>query len=169
VIQVSGRHQRGTPLDRLLARLGWQREPEGWTVPCRDHEGHRARLLIRLAPSEIIITPSAPGPLRLTVPQAGRLRGVTRSAIYTCGLGAGSGHAEDSGAPREGPSLPRQVIHILPAAAARPTVGELCALNPEAVKHSPRVPAAGYGAGRKTTNWWTTPALGVLSTFPVDR
>lgn len=32
MIQVTGLHHRGTPLIRLLARLGWQRDPEGWTV-----------------------------------------------------------------------------------------------------------------------------------------
>lgn len=60
VIQVTGRHHRGTPLIRLLTRLGWQRDPDGWTVPCRDLDGRRARLLIRLAPIGITITPTAP-------------------------------------------------------------------------------------------------------------
>lgn len=32
---MTGRHHRGTPLIRLLARLGWQRDPASGTVPCR--------------------------------------------------------------------------------------------------------------------------------------
>ena len=29
-------HQRTTPLLHLLARLGWQHDPDLWTVRCRD-------------------------------------------------------------------------------------------------------------------------------------
>lgn len=90
---MTGRHHRGTPLIRLLAQLGGQHDPEGWTVPCRDLNGRRARLLIRLAPIGITITPSAPGPLRLTVPQVGQSRGAARVAIYTFGLRADSNRA----------------------------------------------------------------------------
>ncbi|MGH3866865.1 MAG: hypothetical protein ACRDQ4_12135 [Pseudonocardiaceae bacterium] len=56
---MTGRHHRGTPLIRLLARLGWQRDPDGWTVPCRDLDGRRARLLIRSRRSG---SPSPPPP-----------------------------------------------------------------------------------------------------------
>jgi hypothetical protein len=78
---MSGHHQRGTPLVRLLARLSWQRDPERWTVPCQDAGGRRARLLIQLSPSGLTITPTAPGPLWLTALQVGRLQGAAREAI----------------------------------------------------------------------------------------
>jgi hypothetical protein len=99
---VTGRHHRGTPLIRLLARLGWQRDPDGWTVPCRDLDGRRARLLVRLAPTGITLTPTAPGPLRLTVLQVGQLRGAARDAIYTVGLLADPDHAEPAQARHPG-------------------------------------------------------------------
>ncbi|MBV9164131.1 MAG: hypothetical protein JO309_14505 [Pseudonocardiales bacterium] len=51
-------------------------------------------LLIRLAPIGITITPTVPGPLRLTVLQFGQLRSAARDAIYTVGLLAESNHAE---------------------------------------------------------------------------
>jgi hypothetical protein len=134
---VTGRHHRGTPLIRLLARLGWQRDPDGWTVPCRDLDGRRARLLVRLAPTGITLTPTAPGPLRLTVLQVGQLRGAARDAIYTVGLLADPDHAELARRSWrvEAPTalcddLPRQreVIRLMPA-VARLTVWELCAMN----------------------------------------
>jgi hypothetical protein len=83
---VTGQHHRRMPLIQLLMRLGWQRDPDSWTVPCRDVDGRRARLLIRLAPAGITITPTAPGPLRLTPLQVGRLRGAARDAIQTGSL-----------------------------------------------------------------------------------
>jgi hypothetical protein len=83
---VTGQHHRRMPLIQLLVRLGWQRDPDSWTVPCRDVDGRRARLLIRLAPAGITITPTTPGPLRLTPLQVGRLRGAARDAIQTGSL-----------------------------------------------------------------------------------
>ena len=83
---MTGRHRRRMPLIRLLARLGWQRDPDLWTVPCRDRHGRRARLLIQLSPSGITLTATTQGPLHLTALEVGRLRGATRDAIHTCGL-----------------------------------------------------------------------------------
>lgn len=81
-----GRHRRSTPLIQLLARLGWQRDPATWTVPCRDLDGHRTHLLIRLSPSGITITTGATGPLRLDAWQVEQLRAAARDAIHTFGL-----------------------------------------------------------------------------------
>ncbi|MGH3899058.1 MAG: hypothetical protein ACRDTA_12585 [Pseudonocardiaceae bacterium] len=82
---MSGQHHRGTPLIQLLARLGWQRCTDIWTVPCQDVDGRRAQLLIRLSPTGMTITPTAPGLLRLTALQVGRLRGAAREAIHIGG------------------------------------------------------------------------------------
>jgi hypothetical protein len=53
-------------------------------------------LLIRLSPAGITITPTAPGPLRLTASQVGRLRGAARDAIQTGGLLTDPEHAEST-------------------------------------------------------------------------
>ncbi|MGH3829347.1 MAG: hypothetical protein ACRDRS_02680 [Pseudonocardiaceae bacterium] len=42
-------HQRTMPLLRLLARLGWQHDPDLRTVRCRDGHGRRARLRVHLS------------------------------------------------------------------------------------------------------------------------
>lgn len=126
---MPGQHQRRTPLIRLLARLGWQRDPELWTVPCRDPHGRRARLLIRLWPSGITLTATAQGPLHLTAQETGRLWGATRDAIDTCGLLTGTDPAElpppdaATPVPLDQPPAPREVVRI--ERPSRPTVAEL--------------------------------------------
>jgi hypothetical protein len=130
---VTGMHRRSTPLIRLLARLGWQRDPDGWSVPCRDVDGRRARLLIGLSPAGVTITPTAPGPLRLTALQVGRLRQAARDAIQTGGLLTDPDYAEAKQrswraaaptAPPDGLLVQREVIHFT-SPATRPTVWEL--------------------------------------------
>jgi hypothetical protein len=128
---MTGQHHRGMPLIRLLARLGWQRDPDSWTVPCRDVDGRRARLLIRLSPSGITITPTAPGPLCFTALHVGRLRGAARDAIHTCGLlidhaesAKRAWRAEAPTAPLDGLPVQREVIDFAPP-PRRPSVGEL--------------------------------------------
>jgi hypothetical protein len=68
---------------QLLARLGWQRDPTGWTVRCRDERGRRTSLRIGLTRDGITITATAPGPWRLTALESGRLRGVMREALLS--------------------------------------------------------------------------------------
>jgi hypothetical protein len=41
-------HQRMMPLLCLLVRLRWQRDPDLWTVRCRDRHGRRALLRVHL-------------------------------------------------------------------------------------------------------------------------
>jgi hypothetical protein len=134
VISVTSRHRRSTPLIRLLVRLGWQRDPELWTVPCRDLDGREAQLLIRLSPSGITITTTAAGPLHLTTLQVGQLRVAAYDAIQTCGLLTTSGQAESppGGGRAAVPSAPlartptrREVVPY--ERPTRPTVPELCA------------------------------------------
>ncbi len=76
-------------LPELLARLV-RRDPDSWTVPCRDGRGCRARLRIGLTWGGITITPSAPGPWELTALESGRLRGAVRDALLTLDQLAGS-------------------------------------------------------------------------------
>lgn len=130
---MAGQHHRSLPLIRLLARLGWQRDPDGWTVPCRDVDGRRARLLIRLSPTGITITPTAPGPLCLTALQVGRLRIAAHDAIHTGGLLIDPDHAESAQlswraeaptTPLDGTPVQREAIHLAPP-PRRPSVWEL--------------------------------------------
>lgn len=44
-------HQRTMPLLRLLARSGWQHDPDLWTVRCWDGHGRRARMRVHLSPT----------------------------------------------------------------------------------------------------------------------
>ena len=132
MITVPSRHRHTTPLIWLLARLGWQRDPQMWTVPCRDVDGRRARLLIRLSPSGITITTTVAGPVRLTGQQVVQLLIATRDAINTFGLLADTDHPESPRdawrdeaptAPLDCPVGPREVIHF--ERPPRPTVREL--------------------------------------------
>jgi hypothetical protein len=89
-----GKHQRATSLIRLLARLGWQRDPDLWTVRCRDGRGRRARLLVHLTTDGVSLIPSSPGPWTLTPLEAGRLRGAVRDALLTFDRLAGTEHGD---------------------------------------------------------------------------
>jgi hypothetical protein len=89
---VTGRHHRGTPLIRLLARLSWQRDPAAL--------------------------------------QVGQLRHAARDVVLTGGLLADPDQAEPARrswrteaptAPRDNLPLQREVIHLIPAAPARPS------------------------------------------------
>lgn len=120
--------RRSTPLTRLLARLGWQRDPDLWTVPCRDGHGRRARLLIRLWPCGITLTTTAAGPLHLTALEVGRLRGAARDAIHTCGLLTDPDRTEPPpraslAAPLYQPPAQREIVRV--ERAAQPTVSGL--------------------------------------------
>lgn len=77
---MAKRH-RTTPLLRLLGRLGWQRDPDLWTVHCRDGHGRRARILVHLSVAGVCLTVPDHGPLQLSVLQAGRLRAALRDAF----------------------------------------------------------------------------------------
>lgn len=84
-------HHRQTRLLRLLARLGWQRDPELWTIPCRDGHGHRCQLQVRLITKGVTLTASAPGPWALEPLRVGQLRAALRDALLTVDSLAGSG------------------------------------------------------------------------------
>lgn len=73
-------HQR-TPLIRLLVRLGWQRDPDFWTVHCRDQWGRRARVVVALDTAGVALASTSPEPLELTPMEVGQLRGALRDAL----------------------------------------------------------------------------------------
>ena len=66
---MAKRH-RTTPLLRLLGRLGWQRDPDLWTVHCRDGHGRRAHILVHLSAAGVCLTVPDHGPLQLSLLQA---------------------------------------------------------------------------------------------------
>ena len=78
---------RSVPLAALLARLSWQRDPEVWTVHCRDGWGRRTTLRIGLTTTGIAITATGSGPWQLTLLESGGLRGAVREALLTLDQG----------------------------------------------------------------------------------
>lgn len=126
------KHQRMMPLLRLLIRLGWQRDPELWTVRCRDGHGRQTRLLVHLTSAGVCLTVSEPGPLQLSVLQTGRLRAALRDAALSLDLLAGpDGLSVSRRPPRiecplptHPPTARQRVEYPLPA---RPSVAQLTA------------------------------------------
>lgn len=72
---------RRTPLIALLGRLRWQRDPELWTVPCRDEHGRKAVLSVEIHTSGVVIRASTPGAVALPPLMIGRLRAALRDAV----------------------------------------------------------------------------------------
>lgn len=93
------RRHRTTPLLRLLGRLGWQRDPDLWTVHCRDGHGHRGRILVHLSAAGVCLTVPGHSPLQLSAWQAAQLRLALRDASLSLVQLAGP----------EGPADPRRV------------------------------------------------------------
>ena len=71
------------PLLRLLGRLGWQRDPDLWTVHCRDGHGRWARILVHFSAAGVWLTVPDHGPLQLSALQAGQLRAAVRDAFLS--------------------------------------------------------------------------------------
>ncbi|MDQ3579745.1 MAG: hypothetical protein M3443_19550 [Actinomycetota bacterium] len=67
----------------IRARMRWQRNPDMWTVRCRDVLGRPARVRIRIIPTGIVLTPDTLAPLLLSPLQVGRLRAGLRDAAIT--------------------------------------------------------------------------------------
>jgi hypothetical protein len=128
------RHHRRMPLVSLLARLGWQRDPDLWTIPCRDEHGRRTRVLVHLTAAGVSITTPAAGALQLTPLQLGRLRAALRDAALSFdrlsgaerpSTPAASSRAQTTwSSPARPPVPPRRV---LARTAARPSVAEIAA------------------------------------------
>ncbi len=139
------RHQRTTPLLRLLARLSGQRDPDLWTVRCRDQYGRRAQVQVHLTETGIKIATSSPEPLELTPGEAGGLRAALRDGLLSLGQLAGpDGLRNSAHVPRDPPPLnPRQRIRL--HRPRRPTVADIAARlaqfgtsDPEADDHHRR-------------------------------
>jgi hypothetical protein len=80
---MSAKHHGRTPLLGLLARLGWQRDPDLWTVRCRDQRGRRVRLIVALSATGIALASTSPEGVELTPLEVGQLRGALRDALLT--------------------------------------------------------------------------------------
>lgn len=71
---------RPISLISLLSRLGWQKDPALWTVPCRDQRGKKALLWLEIRPSGVAIRASTSEPVVLPPLMVGRLRAALRDA-----------------------------------------------------------------------------------------
>lgn len=89
--RAMGKHQRATPLLRLLARVGWQCDPDLWTVSCRDGHGWRAHLRIQPSAAGVTLASSSAGPWALTPLEAARLRAAVQDASLNSDRPAHSG------------------------------------------------------------------------------
>lgn len=114
------RHRRHCPLIRLLGHLGWQRDPERWSVLCRDTAGRRARIIVRLNVSGIEVT-APPDGVVLTVGQIGRLRSALADATRT--LGRLTPDIDDQPEIPTAPVLPRRRVSMRPQ--SRPSVQDI--------------------------------------------
>jgi hypothetical protein len=122
---VAKRH-RTTPLLRLLSRLGWQRDPDLWTVHCRDGYGRRARILVHLSATGICLTVPDHGPLQLSAWQAGQLRMALRDALLSFARLAGPDgirRTKPAAPPLTRPPSSRERVPV--RIPARPSVAEL--------------------------------------------
>jgi len=147
-----GKHQRATPVIRLLARLGWQRDPNLWAVRCRDGRGRRARLRVHLTEDGITLIPSSPGPWALTPLEAGRLRAAVRDALLNFDRLAGTEYHDAPPGARS-----TQLASTRPDPAARQRVR----LEP------PTRPSAAEIASRVAVP--TTPPLEASHDRPTDK
>jgi hypothetical protein len=131
VTVAPARHQRRTPLLQLLIRLGWQRDPELWTVRCRDRYGRRAQLQVHLTEIGVGVTSSSPETVELTPTEAGRLRIALRDGVLNCGELAGPDGFRDPARssrrtpPPQRPASTRELVRI--HRPPRPTVAEITA------------------------------------------
>jgi hypothetical protein len=128
------KHHRRTPLVCLLARLGWQRDPDLWTVRCRDEYGRRTCVLVQLTTAGVSITTPTDEALQLTPLQIGRLRAALRDAALSFDRLSGTEHpstpAPSSRAQTTRSSLttrPTTRRRILARMATRPSVAEIAA------------------------------------------
>ena len=122
---MAKRH-RTTPLLRLLSRLGWQRDPDLWTVHCRDGYGRRTRILVHLSAAGICLTVPEHGPLQLSAWHAGQLRAALRDALLSFARLAGPHEIRYTKPAAPPPTRPLSVRERVPVQIlARPSVAEL--------------------------------------------
>ncbi len=114
-----------------MARLGWQRDPELWNVPCQDGHGQRARLSVRLGRGWVTLDHPDLGLLYLRPQQVGKLRAALRQALLDLELLGGAEPPGPAPRPEPAPSIgaapARRLPVVLQRPAARPTVADIAA------------------------------------------
>ncbi len=114
----------------ILARLGWQRDPQLWDVQCLDGNGQRTRLSVRLGAGWVTLDHPDIGLLYLMPGAVGKLRGALREALLDLDLFGGA----DLPAPRPPLELPPDVgadpprrYRVVVERRPRPTVADIAA------------------------------------------
>lgn len=75
------RRTAGLSVRQLLVRLNF-RPPTGlWNIPCRDHHGHRAHVLVRLTLNTVEIHTPPGNKASLTPLQVGQFPAALRDAV----------------------------------------------------------------------------------------
>lgn len=124
-------HRRRLGLLAILARLGWQRDPGLWSVPCLDGYGHRARLSVRLGTGWVTLDHPDFGLLYLRPPQVGKLRAALRHALLDLELLGGAEpfvqEPRSGCAPHVGAVPARRCRVVFKRPPPRPTVADITA------------------------------------------
>lgn len=122
------RHRRQVRLLAILARLGWQRDPDLWTIPCLDGHGRRAHLSVRVGLGWVKLDCPAPGPLYLNAFHALRLRLAMREVVLDLELFSGAEPPVRPVRPRPDPQVPaRRQLVVFHRPPPRPTVADITA------------------------------------------
>ena len=125
------RHRRQLGLLAILARLGWQRDPRLWSVPCQDGHGHRVRLSVRLGRGWVTLDHPDLGMLYLRPQQVGKLRAALRQALLDLELLGGVEPTAPTPRPKSAPSTgsvpARRLPVVLEPLTVRPTVADIAA------------------------------------------
>jgi len=125
------RHRRQLGLLAILERLGWQRDPELWSVPCQDGHGHRTQLSVRLGTGWVTLDHPDCGLLYLRPQQVGKLRGALRHALLDLELFGGADLPAPTPrferAPDVGTDPPSRVRVVFRRPPSRPTVADIAA------------------------------------------
>jgi len=126
------RHRRQVRFLAILARLGWQRDPDLWTIPCLDGHGRRAQLSVRVGLGWVRLDCPAPGPLYLNPFHALRLRFAVREVVGDLALFGDAGPPERPAPPEPTPNdpgvpPPRRQLVVFRRPPPRPTVADIAA------------------------------------------
>ena len=126
------RHRRQVRFLAILARLGWQRDPDLWTIPCLDGHGRRAHLAVRVGLGWVRLDCPAPGPLYLNPFHALRLRFAVREVVGDRALFGDAGPPERPAPPEPTPNdpgvpPPRRQLVVFRRPPPRPTVADIAA------------------------------------------
>jgi hypothetical protein len=125
------RHRRQIRLLAILARVGWQRDPDLWTILCLDGHGRRAHLSVRVGLGWVRLDCPAPGPLYLNPFHALRLRVAVGEAVGDLDLVGRAESPERPARPEPTPNDPggpsRRQLVVFHRPPRRPTVADIAA------------------------------------------